>query len=80
MGTYEIIEVPCPECGENEHAQSKSGPCEMRHYTLEDCPPEVMLDINRHAPFECPKCGTRFYVDFALAPMKIKYYKVVKED
>lgn len=62
MGVYDEIRVPCPECGLIYHAQSKSGACEMRVYDLVDAPADVLHDVNRHAPFICPRCGEAFYV------------------
>jgi len=66
MGCYETIEVPCPKCGSLYLAQSKSGPCEMGYYSLEDAPNDVIADVNRHAPFECERCGTLFEVELEI--------------
>ena len=63
MGCYETITVPCPKCQEPYYAQSKSGPCAMLDYKLEDAPDEVIAGVNRHAPFTCEKCGTVFCVE-----------------
>ncbi len=71
MGCYETIEVPCPKCGEIEEAQSKSGPCAMSQYTLKNVPIDVLQDVNRHAPFQCSKCGTYFQVEFSVAPVAL---------
>ena len=60
MGVYDIIIVPCPKCGEEYHAQSKSGECTLRTYNLQHVPSDVLSDGNRRAPFTCDKCGTRF--------------------
>jgi hypothetical protein len=64
MGCYDTILVPCPECGKEYDAQSKSGDCLMRIYSFNDCPEDVMINVNRHAPFVCFKCGTTFEVEF----------------
>jgi hypothetical protein len=63
MGCYETIMIPCPRCGERYPAQSKSGPCEMETYTLEEAPNDVVDDVNRHAPFRCDKCAAVFEVE-----------------
>jgi hypothetical protein len=55
--------VPCPDCGEETWCQSKSGPCELKGFGLSDAPASVMLDVNRHAPFQCERCWNYFYVD-----------------
>jgi len=70
MGLYDTVLVPCPACGENYPAQTKSGPCELAEYALADAPFEVLLDVNRHAPFRCGMCDTQFHVSFA--PMAVK--------
>ena len=61
MGIYDTIIVQCPNCGKPYNAQSKSGPCEMREYSLAEAPEDVLVDVNRHAPFEC-ECGCVFEV------------------
>jgi hypothetical protein len=62
MGMYDTVTVPCPSCGECGELQSKSGDCKLETFTLEDAPDDVLLDINRHAPLRCWKCGTIFTV------------------
>ena len=63
MGVYDEIEVPCPKCGRRYYAQSKSGPCAMKTYTLYGAPDDVLEDVNRHAPFECDGCGAHFCIE-----------------
>src|SRR3990167_7651023 len=53
MGLYDSVTVSCPKCGRKWEAQSKGGPCDMAQYTLQNCPEDVLSDVNRHAPFEC---------------------------
>ena len=79
MGCYETIEVPCPKCGEIEYAQSKSGPCVMTNYKLNNVPVDVLQGINRHAPFKCHKCHTYFHVEFSIAPLALVSPPVVVE-
>lgn len=62
MGCFDSVRVPCPKCGEKVDFQTKSGPCFMLEFDLDDAPDDVLLDVNRHAPGECPKCGTKFCV------------------
>ena len=64
MGCYDTVLVPCPKCGELYQAQSKSGDCFLGVYNFNDTPPEVMENVNRHAPFICEKCETKFHVEF----------------
>ena len=63
MGIYDTVLVPCPKCGGVEYAQSKSGECELKDYALDDAPLDVLVDVNRHAPFQCERCSTVFEVN-----------------
>ena len=72
MGCYDEIKVPCPACGEIYWAQSKSGECEFAQYELNTAPEEVLVDVNRHAPFGCI-CGARFQVVFVPIPMLLSF-------
>lgn len=62
MGMYDSVMVKCPNCGREHEFQSKSGECLLDVYTLEDCPEDVMKNVNRHSPCKCV-CGTWFHVD-----------------
>lgn len=62
MGMYDSVMVKCPKCGEEQEFQTKSGDCFLDVYTLEDCPDDVMVDVNRHSPYDC-NCGEVFQVD-----------------
>ena len=62
MGCYDVIDIPCPRCGQAQEAQSKGGPCAFITYDLDTAPLDVLSDVNRHAPFICPKCQTVFEV------------------
>lgn len=62
MGMFDTVIVSCPNCGEEVGFQSKSGECMLRCYILEDCPDDVLSNVNRHAPYDCD-CGSNFQVD-----------------
>ena len=62
MGCPDSVYVPCLKCGETSEFQSKSGPNCCYIFELEDCPEDVLMDINRHSPNTCLKCGTKFEV------------------
>jgi|GEM_PF-857719 len=62
MGCFDTVRVPCPSCGQKADFQSKGGECWLETYELENCPPDVMSDINRHSPYTCAGCGTVFAV------------------
>lgn len=80
MGLFDSVLVPCPECGTKTEAQSKSGDCLLGWYELEDAPADVLLDVNRHAPFTCRMCGNVFSVsedDFNLTKRARKLIETV---
>jgi len=62
MGLFDTVLVNCPNCGKEHKMQSKSGECLLEVYTLAYCPPDVLEDVNRHAPVNC-ECGTSFMVE-----------------
>jgi endogenous inhibitor of DNA gyrase (YacG/DUF329 family) len=62
MGVYDTVMVPCPQCGEKAEFQSKSGECILLEVELEDCPYDILGDVNRHSPYTCSKCETVFEV------------------
>lgn len=64
MGVYDSVMVPCPRCGTRVEAQSKGSKWPVLScYHLESAPLDVLSDVNRHAPFTCPKCGASFDVE-----------------
>jgi len=62
MGMFDSVMVACPACKEEQEFQSKGGECFLHVYSLEECPDDVLSDINRHSPVKCG-CGTLFGVD-----------------
>lgn len=60
---YDSVMVKCPKCGEENEFQSKSGECLLYVYTLENCPNDVLSDVNRHSPQKCFACGFNHEVD-----------------
>lgn len=62
MGLYDSVWVKCPKCNEKNEFQSKSGFCFLGNYGLENCPDDVLIDINRHSPIKCD-CGCLYEVD-----------------
>jgi hypothetical protein len=72
MGLYDIVKVPCPTCGTTSEFQTKSGACNMEVYELDDCPPDVITDVNRHAPNTCQKCKTKYGVRFKIVVLQAK--------
>lgn len=62
MGMFDSVMVPCPECGTKNEFQSKGGDCILAVYELDNCPPDVMSNINRHSPHTCARCGIAYEV------------------
>lgn len=78
MGLFDTVLVNCPKCGKENEFQSKGGDCSLNVYTLEDCPGDVLSDVNRHSPHTCD-CGELFSVDvFSRKIVKNKYNPPVK--
>ena len=63
MGMYDIVMVPCPQCGTRAAFQSKGGDCTLTTYELDEAPLDVLQDVNRHAPWKCLDYDTSFHVD-----------------
>lgn len=66
MGMYDSVLVPCPECGTEQEFQSKSGECILGVYNLNNCPTDVLMDINRHSPYKCGNCGVSYQVNLQI--------------
>lgn len=82
MGMYDTVMVPCPKCEQLEEFQSKSGPCHLDTYDLGSAPADVLMNVNRHAPATCRKCGTKFevHVEFITYARSVEWKPVVEED
>ena len=65
MGMFDTVWVKCPKCGNENGFQSKSGGCKNENYDLDDCPDDVIENVNRHSPVECEVCGSKYKVDIA---------------
>lgn len=66
MGMYDTVMVPCPKCGKKSGFQSKSGPCLLNDFELEDVPADVIEDVMRHGPATCGSCGTIYGVRYTV--------------
>lgn len=62
MGCFDSVNVPCPNCRKRQLVQSKSGPCSLSVYEMEEAPGSVLSGANRHGPFICDQCGEVFRV------------------
>lgn len=81
MGLYDSVRVSCPKCGQDQYAQSKSGPCDLDIFeSLAETPVDVLADVNRHAPFECTKCGTYFEVDLKVEAKTVECENKPRKD
>lgn len=45
MGMFDSVYVKCPDCEQEVEIQSKAGACILSSYTLDNAPPEILLDI-----------------------------------
>lgn len=64
MGCFDNVLVRCPTCGTPSEFKSKGEDCLLRVYRLENCPDDVLADVNRHAPNQCEQCNTSCRVKF----------------
>lgn len=74
MGLYDSLMAPCPNCGNVNEFQSKSGDCVLIEYKLHNCPDDVMEDVNRHSPIKCD-CGTLLEIDIITRQVKYSINK-----
>lgn len=59
MGMYDVVNIPCPNCGNRIQVQSKAGPCDLESYFIYSepvAPPKVLADLDGLG-FECSQCG-----------------------
>lgn len=56
MGMFNEVVVSCPKCGEAEIFQSKSGSCELKVFTIYECPLMDFYGIAGDSQ-ECSSCG-----------------------
>lgn len=62
-----IIFIPCPKCGRKYSVEielKNSKVMNIHHYDLDDAPKNLWIYINKHSPFECLNCGSKFNVKF----------------
>ena len=62
MGVFDTVLANCPNCGELNEFQTKSGKCTLETYNLKNCPEDVLANVNRHSPVKC-ECGSYFEID-----------------
>ncbi len=53
---FDSVFVKCPKCGSKIEFQSKTGPCELNEYTLENAPASVLGNLDLLTE-DCTKCG-----------------------
>lgn len=67
MGMFDTVYITCPNCGNREGVQSKSGRCFMEEYTtIDTAPMDVMADVLGYNI--CYSCGESFIVELASKP------------
>lgn len=72
MGMFDTVKLRCPYCGETTEEQTKSGPCMLKTYTLNNAPISVMGGILGEV--KCEHCEEIFKVETEVKPK----YRVVK--
>lgn len=69
MGMFDSVYVHCPECGETNELQSKSGECSLHTYLLNDAPLDVMVGIDQSN--YCKFCYKQFKLKLINKPVWI---------
>ena len=66
MGLFDSIIEDCPLCKYKNglEFQSKSGPCAMDIFTLENAPIDVLIQAGAKYEVRCRGCGKRFHLEF----------------
>jgi len=63
---FDYIIVKCPVCGERLEFQSKVGDCLLKEYTLDNAPPEILIDIAKDSHY-CNTCKKEVKLSIAVA-------------
>lgn len=61
MGCFDTVIVRCPHCKEKTELQTKAGLCELKRYTINNCPPEILPWLTDE-PIECEHCGYEYVI------------------
>jgi len=64
MGFFNVVHIPCPECGEDHEIQTKTGNSRMRSFGLSNAPYDDMVGVLEENPYTCVNCGSRFVVEY----------------
>ena len=56
MGMFDSVYVKCAKCGTEVEFQSKAGKCDLENYTINNAPPEILIDIDKEIGV-CKECG-----------------------
>jgi hypothetical protein len=60
MGLYDSLLVHC-KCGNEIELQSEAGYCEMYLYNIEECPLEILIDLEKEEHY-CDRCNKGFFI------------------
>lgn len=72
MGMFDSVYVKCPNCKEKTACQSKSGPCELNTYELENAPPEVLVGItDGYGWTKCAHCSRTINIKWHPRPFEL---------
>jgi uncharacterized Zn finger protein len=73
MGMFDTISVDCPKCSAKLHVQTKTGPCVLNTYSLDEIPVDMAEYLDGTID-NCGHCGYVFHIVLAepLPKMTIK--------
>lgn len=69
MGMYDSVIVDCPDCGGELEYQTKNGPCDLREYSINNCPMDIAQGVDGDTT-RCGECGKKFTIHFPIPPMQ----------
>lgn len=72
MGMFDSVDIICPHCGKETECQTKSGPCMLRRYTLDNAPISVAAGIVGQN--WCDQCKQPFVIELTTKPV----FRVIK--
>lgn len=61
MGMFDSVMASCPKCGTVAEFQSKSGPCALLCFRLDQAPADVLCGA-ANFPHRCENCSTVFAI------------------
>jgi len=79
MGMFDTLIFRCVMCGEENYEQTKSGPCMLDNFNMEDDLPVWLMEDFNGLERECYKCGKNLKFIFELE-ISVKRKEIIPTD